>query len=156
MTTFDKSMAVLSHLFGKDFTFVLSTVKENIPSARVVDTFYDGNVFWVVTYANSNKVKEIEANPHVALCNNFHVFKGKAYNAGHPLKGENKAIREILIKEFAPWYFAHNNEADEHMCYVRIEPVSGVFHQNGTGYRVDFVHQTADEFPFMPEIQMGD
>lgn len=154
MTTFEKSMQVLSALFGRDFTFVLATSKDNAPSVRVVDTFYDGSLFWIVTYANSNKVREITANPHVALCNDFHIFKGKAYNAGHPLKEENQEIRGKLIKEFAPWYFAHNNEDDEHMCYVRVEPETGVFHQDGTGYRVDFVHQTAEEFPFAPDIEM--
>ncbi len=155
MTTFEKSMQVLSNLFGRDFTFVLATAKDNRPSVRVVDTFYDGSVFWMVTYTRSNKVREIMENPHVALCNNFHIFKGKAYNTGHPLRAENQAIREILIKEFAPWYFAHNDENDEHMCYVRIEPETGVFHKDGTGYRVDFVHQTAEEFPFTPEIEIG-
>ena len=94
------------------------------------------------------------AESNIALCNNFHTFKGKACNAGHPLKEENKAIREKLIRVFEPWYFAHNDENDEHMCYVKIVPESGVFHKDGTGYRVDFIGKTAEEFPFAPTIKM--
>lgn len=154
MSALEKSMEVLSELFGKDVTFVLATASDNVVSARVVDAYYNNGVFWIVTYAKSNKVKDIESNPNIALCNNFHTFKGKACNAGHPLKEDNKAIREKLIRVFEPWYFAHNDENDEHMCYVKIVPESGVFHKDGTGYRVDFIGKTAEEFPFAPTIEM--
>ncbi|MCR3922589.1 MAG: pyridoxamine 5'-phosphate oxidase family protein [Firmicutes bacterium] len=76
---YEKSLDVLGELFSKDFTFVLATVKDNLPSLRVVDTYYGNGAFWIVTYAKSNKVEEIENNPNVALCNNFHRFKGQAY-----------------------------------------------------------------------------
>lgn len=152
--TFEKSLEVLSQLFARDFTFVFATVQDNEPSQRVVDTFYDDGVFWIVTYALSNKVKELEKNPHVSLCNTFHIFKGTAYNQGHPLKVGNAAIRQKLVKVFEPWYFAHNNEDDEHMCYVKVIPEAGFFHKDGTGYKVDFIHKTAEAFPFSPEIDM--
>ena len=38
---------------------------------------------------------------------------------------ENAQIRSELIKIFEPWYFKHNNEADENMCYIRIDPTAG-------------------------------
>lgn len=154
MSDFEKSMAVLSDLFGKDFTFVLATASENVPSARVVDAYFENGIFWMVTYAKSNKMKDIENNPNVALCNNFHIFKCKAHNVGHPLKEVNKDIREKLIKVFEPWYFAHNDENDEYMCYVKVEPESGFFHKNGIGYRVNFIEKIAEEFPFTPNIEM--
>lgn len=154
MTTYEESLKVLEELFSKDYTFVLATVQNNIPSQRVVDTYFNDGEFWIVTYSKSNKIKEIEQNPHVALCNTFHIFKGKAYNAGHPLREENKDIREKLIKIFEPWYFMHNNENDKNMCYVRVKPESGFFHKDGTGYKVNFIDKTADEFPFSPQIEM--
>jgi hypothetical protein len=40
------------------------------------------------------------------------------------------------------------------MCYVRIEPVSGFFHKDGRGFRVDFTNRTAEEFPFDFEIAL--
>lgn len=154
MATFNKSLTVLNDLFGKDYTFVLATVKDGAPAQRVVDTFYCEQAFWVVTYALSNKVKELMVNHNVSLCNTFHVFKGIAYNMGHPLKEENKEIREKLVQAFEPWYFAHNNEQDENMCYVKIELEEGFFHKDGTGYKVNFTEKQAEEFPFAPQIEM--
>jgi len=156
MTTYDKSMVVLEELFSRDYTFVLATVQEDKPSQRVVDTYYSEGAFWIVTYGQSRKVKEIATNPNVALCNTFHAFSGKAYNAGHPLQESNKEIREKLIKVFEPWYFAHNNEADENMCYVKVELEEGFFHKEGVGYKVSFTEMTAEEFPFAPQIEMID
>lgn len=102
MAAYEKSMRVLSDLFGRDCTFALATAKDNIPSLRVVDTYYEDGVFWVVTYAKSVKVQAIESNPAVAWCHDFQNFRGKAYNAGHPLREENKAIRETLTRVFEP------------------------------------------------------
>lgn len=155
MELFEKSRNVLTDLFSRDFLFSLATVKDQKPAVRVIDTYYENGVFWVVTYALSNKVKEIEANPNVALCNNFYSFTGNAYNVGHPLKDENREIREKLIKVFEPWYFAHNDENDKNMCYVKIELTSGFFHKDGKGYKVDFVNKTAEEFPFTPVVEVN-
>lgn len=154
METYEKSLKVLEELFARDYTFVLATVKENVPSQRVIDTYYEDGCFWIVTYAKSNKVAELEQNPNVSLCNTFHAFTGKAYNVGHPLKKENAQIREKLIKVFEPWYFAHNNENDENMCYVKVNIEAGFFHKDGVGYKVDFTKKMAEEFPFTPEIEM--
>lgn len=152
MNTYEKSLAVLTELFSCDDQFTLATSKENVPSARVVDIYYKEGAFWIVTYGLSRKVQEIQSNPHVALCKNFHSFCGRAYNVGHPLAEPNKEIREELIRVFEPWYFAHNNEQDENMCYVKVELTSGFFHKEGIGYKVDFENKTAETFPFAPEI----
>ena len=153
MTVYEKSLAVLTELFGRDFQFALATSYDNVPAVRTVDTYYDNGVFWIVTYGKSNKVREMEANPNVALCHNLYSFSGKAFNAGHPLKSGNKAIREKLIKAFEPWYFAHNDENDENMCYIRVELSSGFFYKDGMGYKVDFIGKTADAFSFRPDIE---
>lgn len=148
MNVYEKSIQVLTELFSKDCTFSLATVKEDMPAVRVVDTYYENGVFWIVTYAKSNKVNEITANPKVALCNNFYSFKGKAFNVGHPLDKANQEIREKLIEVFKPWYFAHNNEDDENMCYVKVELENGFFYKDGKGYKVQFTDKNAEEFPF--------
>lgn len=154
MDSYEKAMGVLGHLFGKDCTFVLATAKDNVPSARVVDTYFTDGGFWAVTYASTAKVRELEGNPNVALCNNFYTFKGKAYNMGHPLKEENRKIRGVLSTVFAAWYFDHNDENDPNMCFVKILPQTGYFHHDGTGYYVNFLEKTVKEFPFSPQIEM--
>lgn len=148
MNIFEKSLKVLEELFSRDYQFALATVGQDTPSIRVVDTFFDSGVFYIVTYASTQKVMELEKNPKVALCNEFYRFNGYAYNIGHPLKKENAEIREKLIEVFKPWYFEHNNEQDENMCYVKVELSNGFFHKDGIGYKVDFNSKTAEEFPF--------
>jgi hypothetical protein len=71
-----------------------------------------------------------------------------AYNIGHPLLTENSAIREKLMIVFDPWYFAHNNESDENMCYVKIVLKEGFFYKDGIGYKVNFQRKEAEQFPF--------
>lgn len=156
MDVFEKSLTVLEELFKKDCQFALATTIDNEPSVRVVDTYYDNGAFWIVTYASSRKVKEIMQNKNVALCKKLYSFSGKGYNAGHPLKEENKDIREKLIKVFEPWYFEHNNENDENMCYVKIELEHGFFYKDRTGYKIDFLEQKVNEFPFEFDIVLTD
>jgi uncharacterized pyridoxamine 5'-phosphate oxidase family protein len=156
MTTYKKSLNVLKELFAKDYQFALATSNDNIPSVRFIDTFYYGDAFYIVTYAKSQKVQEIENNSEVSMCNKLYRFSGIAYNIGHPLCEENHAIREKLIKAFDPWYFTHNNENDESMCYVKIELKQGFFYKDGTGYKVDFENKKAEEFPFTFDIKIID
>lgn len=152
MTSYEKSLTVLKELFARDRQFSLATSADNIPSVRVVDTYYKDGAFWVVTCAKSRKVREIEGNPNVALCSGLYSFTGKARNAGHPLKEEHREIRSELIRAFEPWYFQHNDEGDENMCYVKITLTSGFFYKGKTGYRVDFIQESADAFSFAPHI----
>lgn len=154
MSEFEQCLGVLNKLFKKDYLFSFATAKDNIPSVRVVDAYYDDDAFWIVTYAKSKKVIDIESNPHVALCHNFYSFKGKAWNVGHPLSGNNAAIREKLMTVFQAWYFAHNNEADEDMCYVKFVPETGFFYHNGTGYKANFMKKEVETFPFESPVDL--
>ncbi|RII33480.1 pyridoxamine 5'-phosphate oxidase family protein [Clostridium chromiireducens] len=156
MTTYEKSLNVLEELFAKDYQFALATSNDNTPSVRFVDTFYDKSAFYIVSYAKSQKVKEIENNPKITMCNKLYRFTGIAHNIGHPLLEENLRIREKLTKAFEPWYFAHNNESDENMCYIKIELKQGFFYKDGTGYKIDFENREAEEFPFTFDIVMID
>ena len=113
MTDYENAIGVMKELFGRDYQFALSTDKNNIPSSRYVDTYFDGESFYVVTYGLSKKAAEIADNPNVSLCcSRMHAFSGKAYNIGHPLIPENAGIRSALTKAFEPWYFKLN-EAEE-------------------------------------------
>lgn len=148
MEIYEKALFTMNELFAKDYQFAMATVKDNIPSVRFVDTFFEDDSFYVVTYSNSQKVRELEDNSQVSLCNEFYRFSGNAYNIGHPLLLENREIREKLIKVFEPWYFAHNNENDENMCYVKIELKEGFLYKDGIGYKVNFQLKEVEQIPF--------
>ncbi|MDD3213403.1 MAG: pyridoxamine 5'-phosphate oxidase family protein [Eubacteriales bacterium] len=149
MDSYQNALTVMNTLFAKDYQFALATTHGSVPSLRYVDACYIDGYFYVVTYATSQKAREIADNPSVALCSRtLYSFRGSAENIGHPLKPENQAIRARLINAFEPWYFRHNDEGNESMCYLRITPETGFFHLDGTGYEVDFQNRTAKEFPF--------
>lgn len=153
MNDFENALKIMQDIFSRDYQFALATSENDTPSLRFVDTYFDGECFYVVTYLYSQKVKEIIKNPNVALCSKkMHSFSGRAYNIGHPLLSENSGIREKLIEVFEPWYFKHNNENDSNMCYIKIKPTTGFFHKDGTGYKVNFEDKTVSKFPFNFDI----
>lgn len=155
MSDFQNAVKSMQELFSRDYQFALATSSNDAPSLRFVDTYFDGENFYVVTYAFSQKVKEIAENPKIAICSRkMHSFSGKAYNIGHPLLPENSAIRKELIQVFEPWYFKHNNENDSNMCYIKIKPTKGFFHKNNIGYKIDFEKKTVDTFPFEFDIAL--
>lgn len=58
---------VMNERFGKDSIIALATIDEGIPYVRSVNAFYEGGAFYIITYALSNKMKQIEKNPIVAI-----------------------------------------------------------------------------------------
>lgn len=152
MNHFDAARTVMAELFAKDCVFALATASENKPSVRMTNAYYEDGAFYIVTYAGSAKIKELANNKNVALCSQAYRFDGLAQNIGHPLAPENTLIRKKLIQVFEPWYFRHNDEKDTDMCYVKIELWHGFFYKDGTGYRLDFMNQTVETFPFTLDI----
>lgn len=53
---------------------------------------------------------------------------------------------------FKPWYFQHNNEEDENMCYIKIELKDGFFYKDGIGYKLNFKLKKAEQFSFNYDI----
>ena len=157
MNHYLNAIKVMETLFSKDVQFALATSVNDYPTVRYVDTCYDDGCFYVVTYELSRKCQAIKKNPHVSLCHRqMYSFSGQAVNLGHPLKKENEAIREKLTKAFEPWYFKHNDETDQYMCYLKIVLDNGFVYQNGTGYRINFDKKTAIAFPFQFDIALTD
>lgn len=157
MTDFENAIEKMKELFSRDYQFALSTCDNNIPSVRFIDAYFDGEAFYVVTYALSQKIRDIASNSNVALCGRkAHSFSGIADNIGHPLLPQNAQIRDTLIKIFEPWYFEANNEEDSNMCYVKIKPTSGFFYKDGIGYKMNFTEKSVETFPFSGDIGLVD
>lgn len=152
MDAYQRCLKAMEELFAKDCTFSLATARDNVPSVRVVDAFFDDGAFYVVTWNESGKAHEIGDNPHVSLCSGLYRFICTAANIGHPLQPENAGIRAKLIEAFAPWYFRHNDEGSGSMCYLKITPSQGFVYKDGIGWKVNFAAHTAREFPFLPDI----
>ena len=146
--SYKKALSITKEFFQKDYQFAMATTANNIPSLRFVDTYFYDGAFYILTYENTNKVKEITVNPQVALCSRKgYSFSGKAVNIGHPLLQENSEIRSKLIAAFEQFYFKHYNENDS-ICILKIILENGFVYKDGIGYKIDFANKTAFAEPF--------
>lgn len=134
-----KTKEILNERFGKDNIIALATVKDGKPYVRNVDAFYEDGAFYVITYALSNKMKQIEENPHVAISGDWFTAHGKGINLGWFCKDENKNIAEKLRKAFQEWIDnGHNNFDDKNTCILCIQLTDGILFSQGTRYDIDF------------------
>lgn len=130
---------IMKERFGKDNIIALATVKDGEPYVRNVNGFYEDGAFYIITYALSNKMKQIEENSHVAISGDWFTARGKGINLGWFCKDENKVIAEKLRKAFCEWIDnGHNNFEDENTCILCIQLTEGVLFSNGTRYDIDF------------------
>ena len=126
---------ILKERFDKDSILALATVGENIPHVRNVDAFYEDGAFYVLTYGLSNKMKQIEENPMVALAGEWFTGHGKAGNLGYFGKEENAQVAKRMREVFAAWIDnGHNDFSDVNTCILRIELTDGVLFADGKRY----------------------
>lgn len=90
--------------FGKDSLISVATIEDGIPWVRIVDAYYEDGAFFCITYALSNKMKQIEKNSMVAICGEWFSGHGIGENIGHVRADENQDIANKLRKAFAAWY----------------------------------------------------
>lgn len=134
-----KAEAIMAERFGKDNIISLATSADDIPYVRSVNAFYDNKAFYVITYGLSNKIKQIEKNPVVAISGEWFSAHGKGMNLGYFGKDENAEIAKKLREAFAEWIDnGHNDFSDQNTCILCIELTDGVLFSNGTRYDIDF------------------
>ena len=93
----------------------------------------------MVTYALSNKMRQIEKNPAVAVCGDWFTGHGIGENLGHILAKKNEALARRLREAFASWYGnGHPNEADPNTCILCIRLTDGVLFSHGVRYDLVF------------------
>ena len=123
MSKYEEGMKILNERFGngKDNVISLATISlENgsdghpRPCVRDVDAYYEDGVFYIVTYAKSNKVKQIMANPEVAVSVHFEDFFSSAVgkNLGWVLDPKNAHIRNTMRTHIKERNHIANNQND--------------------------------------------
>ncbi len=126
---------ILLERFGKDSILALATTVGEMPHVRNVDAYYDNGAFYVLTYALSGKMKQIEQNPVVALAGEWFTGHGKGVNLGYFGKPENADIAKKMREVFANWIDnGHNNFEDENTCILKIELTDSVLFFQGKRY----------------------
>lgn len=135
---------VMRERFGKDSLIALATSENNIPHVREVDGFYENGSFYVITYATSNKMVQINENPTIAISGEWFTAHGEGINLGYFRKTDNEAIAEKLKTAFAVWIDnGHNDFEDENTIILQIKLHDGVLFANGNRYEIDFTEENA-------------
>lgn len=143
MNQYEEALRILAERFGRDSLLAIATLDGKRQHVRTVDAFYQDGAFYVVTYALSGKMKQIEKNPEVAVCGEWFTGHGIGENLGHVLDVRNAAIMHTLRAAFASWYQnGHVNESDVNTCLLRISLTDGVLMSEGTRYALDFTSRT--------------
>lgn len=134
-----EALKVMNERFGKDTVIVLGTSNGAYPAIRYVNAYYENGAFYVITYALSNKMQQIEKNSNVSVCAEWFTARGKGENLGYFGKADNAEIAGKLKKEFAAWIDnGHNNFEDENTIILRIKLEDAVLFSYGTRYEINF------------------
>ena len=125
--------------FGMDNVVALATMEDGVPHVRYVNAYYEDGAFYVITYALSNKMRQIEKNSGVAIAGDWFTAHGNGVNLGWFGKSENSGIAGRLRKAFEAWIDnGHNNFEDENTSILCIRLTDGVLFHHGTRYDLDF------------------
>ena len=134
-----ESEQIMIERFGKDSVIALATIEDGIPYVRNVNAFYENKAFYVITHNLSNKMKQIEKNPIIAIAGDWFTAHGEGINLGYFGREENSEIAEKLRAAFDEWINnGHNDFSDENTCILCIKLTDGVLLSHGTRYDIDF------------------
>lgn len=130
---------ILIERFGKDNVIALATTENGVPYVRSVNAYYENGAFYVITYGHSNKMRQIEINPVVAISGDWFTAHGKGINLGFFGKEENAEIAAKLRRAFAEWINNGDTDfEDMNTCILCIQLTDGLLFSHGTRYDIDF------------------
>lgn len=130
---------IMNERFGHDSLISVATVDGTTPYVRTVNSYYEDGAFYTITSARSNKMKQIEKNPTVAICGDWFTAHGIGENIGHICAESNAELADKLRKTFASWYDnGHTDESNPNTCILRFQLTEGVLFSHGTKYEIDF------------------
>jgi len=145
MSKYENAMNIMIERFSKDSLVAVATADGERLHNRMVDAYFDDGAFYISTYALSNKMKQIEKNPKVAVCAvDWFSGHGIGRNLGWVLTPENAEIRAKLRKAFV-WYDDVNDEQDKNCCFLEIRLTDGMLikDHNALRYQIDFANKSA-------------
>ena len=131
----EQAEKIMTERFGKDNVIALATAENNVPYVRNVNAYYENGAFYIITYALSNKMKQISDNPTVAITGEWFTAHGKAVSLGFIGKPENTSIAEKLKTVFASWIDnGHTDLNDENTIILCVKLTDAVLFSHGTRY----------------------
>ena len=130
---------ILLERFGKDCVIALATVEAGMPDVRQVNALYVDGAIYVITNALSRKMKQIAANPAVAIAGDWFTARGTGINLGPFCKPENAQIACRLKTAFAGWIDnGHSDLQDENTIILCVRLSQGCLLSHGRRYDLTF------------------
>lgn len=130
---------IMDERFGHDTLISIATIDNDLPSVRIVNAYYENGAFYTVTYALSNKIRQLQINPKVAICGEWFTAHGIGENIGHICDEKNAELASKLRTAFAEWYSnGHTDESDPNTCILCIHLTDGVLFHHGKKFDIDF------------------
>jgi len=145
MQNYENATNIMVERFGKDSLIAIATTDGKRLFNRIVDACYKNGAFYISTHALSNKMKQIEKNPEIAVCAvDWFSGHGIGKNLGWVLDPQNAEIRAKIRKEFV-WYDDVTNEQDKNCCFLEISLTDGMLikDHHAIRYQIDFVNNSA-------------
>ena len=132
----DKNAArIMDERFGRDNVIALATSENGTPHVRYVNAFYEDGAFYVITYALSQKMRQLRENPTAALAAEWFTAHGKPESLGWFGDEKNRGIAAKLRDAFAEWIDnGHNDFDDRNTIILKIELTDMVLMSHGTRY----------------------
>ena len=134
----DQAERIMTERFGKDTVISLATVENGIPYVRYVNAYYENYCFYTITYALSNKIRQIEKNPVIAIAGEWFTAHGQGTDLGFFGKEENIEIAAKLKTAFAAWIDnGHSDLNDRNTVILCVELTDAVLLSHGTRYELN-------------------
>ncbi|MBO4867887.1 MAG: pyridoxamine 5'-phosphate oxidase family protein [Ruminococcus sp.] len=134
----DQAERIMTERFGKDTVISLATVENGIPYVRYVNAYYENHCFYTITYSLSNKIRQIEKNPVIAIAGEWFTAHGQGTDLGFFGKEENIEIAAKLKTAFAAWIDnGHNDLNDRNTVILCVELTDAVLLSHGTRYELN-------------------
>ena len=131
--------AILNERFGHDNLIPLATLDGSFPAVRNVNAYYENGAFYVITYASSNKMKQLVRNASCAVCGEWFAAQGIGVSLGWVKAPDNLELFDKLKRVFAGWIDNGHNDFDDKNCIIlKIRLTNGTLFSHGTKYEIDF------------------
>lgn len=135
----DEAKKIMDERFGCDTLIALATVGDGRPFVRAVNAYYENGSFYIITNAQSRKMRQIAEDHAVSICGDWFTAEGVGVNKGHVLANENAEIIQKLRAVFDEWYGnGHVDETDENTVILECRLTRGVLFSHGTRYDIEF------------------
>jgi len=151
MSKYDDAIKIMTERFGKDCLISIATLNGSRPAVRTVRAYYQDGAFYTITYTLSSMMRQIAANPDIAVSSKWFTANALGENLGWVCDKSNADIMSNLREALADRYpGAGIDEEDQNTCLLRVRLSNGLltdYDRNyGEGqYRVDFTSKTVME-----------